>query len=92
MIFLIKNYLNLRGCVKAMGTRSTSQIWSISAAWWDETDMYHVSAHFSFLWKRRCAGKQGVELHFHSPLGLDQLENQDEAHTAPPPVYGQQWD
>lgn len=68
-----------------MGIRSTSQIWSILAACWDETDMYHVSAHFSFPWKYRYAGRQGVELHFHSPCGLDQLGDQDGTQTALPP-------
>lgn len=83
MIFLITKYLTLKGCIKATGTRSASRIWSISAACWDETDMYHVSAHFSFLWKCRCTGRQGVELHF-SSLGQDQLGHQDVAQTVLP--------
>lgn len=68
-----------------MGMRSTLQIWSISAACWDKTDMYCVSAHFSFLWEWRCAGRQGVELHFHTALDVDQLGDQDAAQTALPP-------
>lgn len=45
LIFLVTNYLKLKSYVKAMVPRSTSQISCVSAACWDETDMYHASAH-----------------------------------------------
>lgn len=65
-----------------------SDVWKLGAlcqfACWDEADLYHVSAHFSFLWKGRCAGWQGMELRLHSLPGLDQ-SGRNAAHSALPP-------